>query len=376
MSGWVPGYLLPNISVSDVIENEYYVLTSINDGRVLEVRQLHPEFDRLVTRFTDEFGVQVAPALLMVRAGSGPEVLNIEAVSGFRDAIALSFVCHNRALRTIYPRSRTLQFSSSFDFYPWMTSVDYSGIVGSSPALTGWHKTATFHGHTTPGLPHAELRLADCDEALLDALIGTWKRRFITHKDEWRSIALFRSLNMAYAASQLPSGPDMTHFALGRSIGLWISAIEILAHPGVDGQVGFRNVYELLEQVDWETEKCCSVSHIGYAGGRKRAPTILPCWTYGELLQARNDFLHGEPIGLDRLQIASSGRTLYNFAAPVYRLCLTAFLGLKAYGPRPSLSDYESAARFVSWGMDIEQGRRNMERALGKILEPDNDLLA
>jgi hypothetical protein len=161
------------------IENDHYALVSCNDERAMLIRRQHKEFDGLVSKFTDEFGVQLAPAILMIRAGSGPEVLNIEAVAGFRDAIALAFVCKSRALRMIYRHARPLQFSSWFDFYPWITSVPYSAIIGTSPAFQGWHETETFRGQNTAGLPHAELRTMDCDEPLLKALLGEWTRRAI-----------------------------------------------------------------------------------------------------------------------------------------------------------------------------------------------------
>jgi hypothetical protein len=269
MPNWVPGYLLANFDAKDSIENDYYALVSTNDPRVVSIRRQHSQFDRLVSQFTDEFGVKIEPSILLVRGGSGPDVLNIEAVAGFRDAIALSFVCKARALRMIYRLPRYFQFSSWFDFYPWITTIDYSGIIGNSPALTGWHQADKFRGQTTPGLPYTVLSMSDSDDALLHSLLGEWTRRFITQKDKWRGIALFRSLNMAYAASQLPSGPDMTHYALGRSVGLWISAIEILAHPGKSGEVGYKDVYRLLLGAEWITDKCRQGVHDAYAGRGK-----------------------------------------------------------------------------------------------------------
>ncbi len=364
MSDFAPGYILPNISVVDPIENEHYALISCNDDRALALRRAHSQFDIFVNHFFSEFGDQVAPTILMVRKGN-PDLIGIEQASGFRDAIALSFVCKARALRLVYPMSRPLQFSSWFDFHPWITSTNYAGIVGSSPAFRDANDAENFQGHANSGLPHAEVRRKDCDTVLLDALLGAWKRRFISHPNSWRSVALFRSLNMAYAASQLPSGPDMTHYALGRSVGLWISAFEILTHPGKDGKVGYKNIYRLLRQVPWRDKELTKECHDAYAGKDKTAPNTLPCWIYGELFRARNDFLHGEPIALDRLVVASSGQTLYNFAAPLYRACLTAFLGLGAYGPSPDTND--GTASFLSWRMHLGQYQSYTERALLRV---------
>jgi hypothetical protein len=367
MSKWAPGYILPNISVDEPFESSHYALVSCNDPRAIAIRRAHSEFDTFIRRFHDEFGHQVAPAVLFVQEGD-PDLIGIEQASGFRDAVALSCVCKARALRLVYPHSRAFQFSSWFDFHPWMTSTNYAGIVGSSPAFRDSNEAKNFHGHQDASVPHTQVSSSDADNTLLPALLGMWDRRFITHPNAWRSIALFRSLNMAYAASQLPSGPDMTHYALGRSVGLWISAFEILVHPGQNGDVGYRAIYELLRDVEWRDPDLTVESHVAYAGRNKIAPNTLPCWIYGELFRARNDFLHGKPIALDRLVVQSSGQNLYNFAAPLYRAALTAFLGLKKYGPHPQSND--AIAKAISSGVDFNHDQMLIERALMRVFKP------
>lgn len=56
---------------------------------------------------------------------------------------------------------------------------------------------------------------------------------------------------------------------------------------------------------------------------------MLPCWMYGELYKARNDFLHGNPITGERLIVRPSQRSLFLYTAPLYRLALTGFLDLR-----------------------------------------------
>lgn len=147
-----------------------------------------------------------------------------------------------------------------------------------------------------------------------------------------------------------------------------ISAFEILAHPGQDGDVGYQNIYALLHDVEWRDKDLTAKSYEAYAGKKKTALNTLPCWIYGELFHARNDFLHGKPVALDRLVVQSSGQNLYNFAAPLYRACLTAFLGLKKYGP-PSQSA-EAIARSISWGVDYSHEQSVAERALMRVFKP------
>lgn len=367
MSTWAPGFIIPSISMGGPIESSHYALVSCNDPRAMQVRRAHKEFDTFIHRFFDEFGNQLAPSILMVREGE-PDLIGMEQACGFRDAVALSCVCKARAQRLVYPHSRAFQFSSWFDFHPWITSANYAGITASTPAFRDSNKAENFQGHADANLPHTQLDPHDADQSLLAALLGYWERRFITHPTAWRSIALFRSLNMAYAASQLPSGPDMTHYALGRSVGLWISAFEILAHPGPNGDVGFRDIYQMLKSIHWRDADLTTLHHDAYDGKGKTALNALPCWIYGELFRARNDFMHGRPVALDRLVVSSSGQNLYNFAAPLYRACLVAFLGLDKYGPHGQ--SVQSTAARISWGIEFDHEQSIIERALSRVFEP------
>jgi hypothetical protein len=70
----------------------------------------------------------------------------------------------------------------------------------------------------------------DVDTPLLNALLERWRVRYGTKRPQWSDRALFRSLNMAAAASKMPAGVDLTTFSIGRNIGLWVSAFEILTH--------------------------------------------------------------------------------------------------------------------------------------------------
>jgi hypothetical protein len=61
MTGWVPAYILANISVAQSIENDFYALVSAQDSRVLLLRSKYKEFDSLLSKFSNEFGVKIQP---------------------------------------------------------------------------------------------------------------------------------------------------------------------------------------------------------------------------------------------------------------------------------------------------------------------------
>jgi hypothetical protein len=66
--------------------------------------------------------------------------------------------------------------------------------------------------------------------------------------------------------------------------------------------------------------------------GKKVERRQLAAALYARLHQARNQFLHGEPVSRATLSLRVNGHTLFQIAAPLYRLALTAFLDVR---PRP-----------------------------------------
>ena len=170
------------------------------------------------------------------------------------------------------------------------------------------------------------------------------------------TIALFRSLNMAFAAAKIPAGVDITQFHLGRSIALWVSAFEILTHKGTE-DVRLFQVYEQIAAAPWKAKSSLRKSYKPYA---KKTKEPLPCWIYGEIHRARNDYLHGNPIEPRRLIVKKSKRHLFNYVAPLYRMALTGFLPI----PKPDGGDSQafSRARY-----DFIVNQNDIERALSTI---------
>ena len=199
---------------------------------------------------------------------------------------------------------------------------------------------------------------------LLAELLKRWHRRYVGRNPQWSDRALFRSLNMANQASQIPAGSDATYHDIGRSIALWVSAFEILAHPG-RGWSGLRPVYDLLEKVTWEFSRSRHRRYKAYEGGKKnRRRRSLACWMYGEIYSARNDFLHGNPVSQKRLIVKSSNRSLFQYAAPLYRLALTGFLPLAWCKPIPPLGDETELGKYVDEQRHFTAYQKTIEKAL------------
>ncbi|WGD51427.1 hypothetical protein QA641_39270 [Bradyrhizobium sp. CB1650] len=81
----------------------------------------------------------------------------------------------------------------------------------------------------------------------------------------------------------------------------------------------------------------------------------------------RNDALHGNPIPTGRLIVAPAKQPLHQFAAPLYRMILTAYLDLKLAPRKPvaGLTKYES---FRLDHFESGEYQRNIEAGLSTIM--------
>jgi hypothetical protein len=374
MHSWRPFFVLPNLLVKEPVEVEHLAIVNPEDPRCAEIAKTNKNFYPFLNSFTDAFQRQLLPSVLIVRDDAPRWVMSMEAIGGFRDAISISAVALNRTNTIIYGWARNYQYSTFFDFYAWVFSKDFDLLTTNNPALAGMDEFKDFKGQVTAGLPVSRWDALECDEILLQALLGQWTRRFSNPHPTWRSRALFRSLNMAHAAAQVPGWVDLTSPSLGRSVALWVSAFEILTHPE-DGDAGFRQVYEVFDSVDWRTDACKQLVHEAYEGRGPRKPNAplrnIACWLYGELFHARNDYLHGNEMEDDRLIVKSTGKSLFMYPQSLYRLALTGFLGLDFYGPFKPKQTGETPYDYVgmmNFRFFSRQG--DHEKAVAHILKP------
>ncbi len=361
MTDWEPVFVLPNIKLAESIDAKLAVLAAIDDGRVASLRQSQPTFDSFISRFTDAFGEKLAPTVLLVRADA-LETFGIEALSSFRDAIAIATVAYNRALELKSPRKggRVL-FGNAFAFYPWMTDRNDEYLICRTLGIGGLHDVTAFRGQSSPELFCSCLDLSDVDVPLLDELLDRWRRCYGEPARSWCDIALFRSLNMAHNASLLPAASDETFYDVGRLISLWISAFEILVHPGGDGKANRDKVFDLLERINWEDSRCAEKR---FPTGRQQGHRSLASWLYQSLYDRRNDFLHGNPVKPSALQLREFGPNLFCYAAQLYRMALTAFLPLALRADIPSASDTEAFAEYTAEGITFSDYQQAYEDAL------------
>jgi hypothetical protein len=359
---WIPVAVLPNLYTRRTVEGEIIALAPAGDARIQTYLSAHPMLAAFLSRFTDTFQVPLEPVVLIARENAIPSFMDTQgALLSFRDLVALSVVPYARSHGLVYGRSDRIMYANSFWLHPWM--IDNDTLAATTPAFRGVHVVEEFRGQASPELP--VMQLDELDDPLFDALLARWRRHYTGKRQRWQDRALFRSLNMAYEAAQLPAGMGTTLYDLGRIAALWVSAFEILAHPRTDSS-GLRYVYSLLERVVYLDRKVRRRTYVAYLGRAKKPwpRRGLPCWLYGRLYRGRNAFLHGNPVSAKTLQPGDLKVSLFWLAPTLYRLALTGALGLSFPRTWPEGASDEQIGQFVAARMDFNEYQMVAERAL------------
>jgi hypothetical protein len=161
----------------------------------------------------------------------------------FRDSFLLIFICW------LYKHVPVLSVDADKKF---------EDVLLLNPAQMHIHLLEEFNGQSFPEQSQATIMEHDIDMPLTTELLNRWIVRFSEHAVEWKDKALFRSLNMANEAGRIPAVTAALFYDTGRSLALWVSAYEILAHPGGAGQSSFATVSATLESVKWSNP--CRIS--------------------------------------------------------------------------------------------------------------------
>jgi hypothetical protein len=314
------------------------------DSRVEKLRATHPKPTTFLSKFSGQFREQVWPSLLLLATHAPASYYTAEAVSAFRDILSLSVVPHARTTRLRFERANGLVFTNTFQFYPWMLDKQFEEMILINPAQIHTHLLDEFTGQSFPEQPQASIMWNDIDDPLARELLNRWIERFSGNPVTWKDKALFRSLNMANEAGRIPALAASVFYDTGRSLALWVSAYEILAHPGGTGQSYFGTVSALLESVKWQDQKLAAAAHM--IGGRTPQQKQLATWVCRKVYDLRNDFLHGNDV--DGKALLLNGKPVIDFAACLYRLALTGFLDLHFNVAMPPADQTEAVAQFIS----------------------------
>jgi hypothetical protein len=142
---------------------------------------------------------------------------------------------------------------------------------------------------------------------------------------------------------------------------MWISAFEILVHDGKSADL--EGVLSLLNQSRWLRKELKAQDRV-VVHRKKSIRTNRAGTLYKRLYDVRNAFVHGNSVTVDTLkEQVNCGKSVLWFAAPLFRLALTAFLDLRV---PESFADNEKSQWRNLW---LRKQQRDAE---GAILSADD----
>ena len=328
---WQWGFLLHNLTCKQPFGSDYLAIAPHTDTRVQAIVANSSLGQSLLENFTDQFEHKTHPSVLIIREDAPESVRHIDAVVSFRNVFAFSCLIRSWQQNIGGPSACYPLFSDYFDFYPITLDADGIRIYGKSPALRVMGQPKAIHGQISAGLPNSEHLFIEQDDDLSNLLLKAWQHVYVNPssiKSEAR--ALFRSLQTAYHAAAMPMPNQQSIHDYGTRIALWISAFEILCHPSGCGGLGkadFEKVKELLETQTWSNSEMRDCKYP--VTSRKACVNVnLVVALYWELYQARNDFLHGNPVSRNRLFPFRNAKRppLLHLAPLIYKAGLLGFL--------------------------------------------------
>jgi hypothetical protein len=352
MDEWTPVLALPNLDMRVTLECAQAAIVAPTDSRVERLCVAHPRLTTFLSKFCSQFREQVWPSLLLLHADAPTSYYTSEAVSAFRDILSLSVVPYARTTRLRFDHANRLAFTNIFQFYPWMLDKQFDEMILVNPAQIHAHLLEEFQGQSFPEQSQTSIMCSGIDIPLAHELLNRWIERFSGNPVAWKHKALFRSLNMANEAGRIPALTASSFYDTGRSLALWVSAYEILAHPTVSA---------LLESVKWLDQRLTAVAH-PIPGRTPPQQKQLATWVCRRIYDLRNDFLHGNDV--DGPALLLNGKSMIDFAAVLYRLAITGFLDLHFNIPMPLADQPEAVAQFVNDRMKFTKFQRAYEDAI------------
>lgn len=334
---WDFAFLIPNINLKEQIGNENIAIVPKADPRAKLIIKSKISAKAFVSNFKNQFGKKISPTLLLIQHSRFDNFTKeVAPIVGFRNIIAIS--CIIKSYQDALNNNHTVGgifYSDNFNIYPFSIRGTDDDLVRYSPSIMGMdYEYAKFRGQTTPGLTDPDDISLKPDVQLFQLLEKAWNRHYIKNNNKWQMIALFRSLEMAYQALHMPFGNYKSIYDFGLSASLWVSAFEILSHPQ-KANVNLKSVIDLLEKYIWIDKKAKRKTYNIKIQGHPQKVNISQK-LYKELYDARNDFLHGNPVRINRLYPFKNKKltALTKLAPLIYKVVLLVFLNNLKNKPR------------------------------------------
>ncbi len=320
---WTPIAVLPSVDVrTKKLGGGHIALVGSGDHRYEACVEANGNLKTFLNRFTGSHGETVRPSLIVTSSEYEGKPVS-HAIASFKDIIVAAVTLDTRVLTILSDDNRGPFYSNSFDIYPWMVTSRGDRLIATTPAISALHQLKNFRGLASPGVPIHRVEDCHVHSGLFNGLYRLWTQQYFDEQDVWEARSILRSLNMATTAMEAPNtSVTETIYDWGRVIAHWVSAFEILVHPGADGRADERKVLEMLSRVEWRRGKLIEASHSVKIGRTPASDRTLAEWLYHRLFKLRNDYLHGNPVEARGFEM-ENGTSILHVPAALYRMALT-----------------------------------------------------
>lgn len=257
-------------------------------------------------------------------------------------------------------------YSDYFQFYPYCASP-MGGVVFQSSMVQGWADDTNISGQCLPEIYKVSRQKFFVEEKLWGTLLKAWELFYINKKLNNELLPLFRSLETSYQALYSPSDQFTSIYDIGNKIALWISALEIITHPGVQ-QITKEKVAENFLLFDFNDKKYFKWKR--YTRKTKKGTRYIsliekPCY---ELYSARNNFLHGEPVSIGDLHIFKDKKRGRLDIVGIFLFRIALLIFLKKLFPDTN-SDIPLDQKSYSKWLNSEEGKGVIAELISRHIE-------
>jgi hypothetical protein len=304
---WDLLFSLPNLSppIPSPFESDGFVICSGRDPRLkkLAASAGNTTARRMLNSFRTHRGARYKPGCFLIRTNVAKALRDAEVIRAFRNICSISTITAAYALSLDSPDAGQWRVFWGDQFVFGYFTAGHSGAVltlsgaslGMDNKIPRQQPDAQFSNPTSWSIL--------VDEPLLDRLLRCWRRCYLQNRDRKKLLRLFRSLEVAFHASQFPADGMTSINDIGTRLALWVSAFEVLCHPG--GSVNKRIVQTTVRNAPFTLRALAAKRYtISFQG--KKIRVTLPEALYDDLYWARNQFLHGMPVRRSMLQYRQS----------------------------------------------------------------------
>ncbi len=209
-------------------------------------------------------------------------------------------------------------WSDFFDFHPIGPTADGKDLMSLDSIVLAFDPVGKYRFQPSPMILNPTHFRVVHDEALWPLLARAWRLRFSLRSHRGLLRRLFRALEIAFHACRFPTDGIMTLHDVGTRIALWISAFEVLLHPGKAGRVDEPHVLRFIEKMAWtDTALRRPRGRISLQKGKLSFKATLAMRLYHAAYRARNDFTHGNEVAVSKLMFGSGEKKRLDYVLPV-----------------------------------------------------------